>query len=127
MNESDNAAELVYDPAKCPWTAALSVIGGKWKGLIWWRLSRGLTRSAALQRSIPQVSRKMLTQQLRELERDGIVSRRIYPEVPPRVEYALTDYGKSLAPVFETLYAWGDAHLQRKGAPDEQSSSEAPY
>ena len=113
MTETGEPNALIYDPQRCPWTAALRVIGGKWKGLIWWRLSRGLTRSSDLKRSIPQVTRKMLTQQLREMERDGIVLRTVHPEVPPRVEYALTDYGRSLAPVFDAVCSWGARHRER--------------
>jgi DNA-binding HxlR family transcriptional regulator len=66
-----------------------------------------------LQRSIPEITPKMLTQQLRELERDGVVSRIVYPEVPPKVEYLLTEYGKTLAPVFDLMCQWGGTHLGR--------------
>jgi len=89
------------------------VIGGKWKGVLWWRLSNGLGRFGELHRAVPQISRKMLTQQLRELERDGVVERRDFAEVPPRVEYSLTDYGRSLTPVIEAICAWGGRHLER--------------
>lgn len=91
------------------------MIGGKWKGIIWWRLSNGLGRFGELQRAIPQITKKMLAQQLRELERDGIVRRQVFPEVPPRVEYALTEYGLSLGPVIEAIGQWGGRHLQRRG------------
>jgi DNA-binding HxlR family transcriptional regulator len=90
----------------------MNVIGGKWKGLIWWRLESGVSRHGELRRSIPVITPKTLTQQLRELEDDGIVSRRVYAEVPPRVEYALTDYGRTLAPVFQILCTWGETHLR---------------
>jgi len=109
---------LPYDPERCPFTATWNVIGGKWKGLIWWRLERGLSRFGELQRSIPQVTKKMLAQQLRELERDGIVHRNVFAEVPARVEYSLTEHGRSLAPVIESICAWGGEHLQHKAAPD---------
>ncbi len=98
---------------KCPLTAIMDVIGGKWKGLIWWRLSGGMSRYGELKRSIEGITPKMLTQQLRELEADGIVSRKVYAEVPPKVEYSLTEYGKTLAPVFEIMCQWGDGHLRR--------------
>jgi len=101
----------------CPITATLNVIGGKRKGQIWWRLSSGIRRFGELQRSIPEITPKMLTQQLRELERDGVVSRIVYPEVPPKVEYCLTEYGKTLAPVFSSMSEWGGAHLQRSHRP----------
>ena len=101
----------------CPITATLNVIGGKRKGQIWWRLSSGIRRFGELQRSIPEITPKMLTQQLRELERDGVVSRIVYPEVPPKVEYCLTEYGKTLAPVFASMSEWGGSHLQRSRQP----------
>ena len=105
----------LYDPKCCPFTATWRVIGGKWKGVIWWRLTRGLGRFGDLRRAIPQVSKKMLVQQLRELERDGVVRRRIFDEVPPRVEYTLTPYGKSLESVIGAICVWGGRHLQRSG------------
>ena len=103
----------LYDPERCPFTATWRVIGGKWKGLIWWRLSKGLGRFGELQRAIPQITKKMLAQQLRELEGDGIVHREVFTEVPPRVEYSLTDYGRSLTPLIDTICAWGELHLHR--------------
>ncbi len=103
----------LYDPERCPFTATWNVIGGKWKGIIWWRLSNGLGRFSELQRAIPQVTKKMLAQQLRELERDGIVHRQVFAEVPSRVEYSLTEYGLSLRPVIDLICAWGGGHLQR--------------
>jgi DNA-binding HxlR family transcriptional regulator len=103
----------LYDPQHCPFTATWSVIGGKWKGIIWWRLSNGLGRLGELQRAIPQVTKKMLVQQLRELQRDEIVNRREYDESPPRVEYTLTEYGRSLGPVIHSICEWGGAHLTR--------------
>lgn len=76
--------------------ATLEVIGGKWKPIILCHLGQGPLRSGELKRRIPQVTQKMLTQQLRELEHDGIISRQVYPQVPPKVVYAITDEGKSL-------------------------------
>jgi DNA-binding HxlR family transcriptional regulator len=80
----------------CPVEAAIDVIGGKWKPLILWWLHHRTHRFAELRRLMPGITEKMLTQQLRELEADGIVHRRIYPTVPPKVEYSLTYYGRSL-------------------------------
>ena len=92
----------------------LQVIGGKYKGLILWSLLDGALRFSGLRRAVPCATPKMLTQQLRELETDGLISRTVYPVVPPKVEYALTDLGKSLHPVLEAMHAWGSAHLARQ-------------
>jgi DNA-binding HxlR family transcriptional regulator len=97
----------------CPVEAALDVIGGKWKIVILCWLKQGMHRFGELRRRIPGVSERMLTQHLRELERDGIVSRKVYPEVPPRVEYSLTAFGETLGPVMATLNEWGQTHLER--------------
>lgn len=117
MPEKGEEAVYVYEPERCPLTATLGVIGGKWKGLLWWRLRNGLARHGQLRRSIPQITSKMLTQQLRDLERDGIVTRRVYPEVPLRVEYELTEYGRSLEPVIDAICAWGERHLATRDPP----------
>ena len=82
--------------AACPVTETLAVIGGKWKPIILWEMDKGVVRFGQLKRVIPEITQKMLTQQLRELEDDGIIWRKVYPEVPPRVEYGITDYGKTL-------------------------------
>lgn len=116
MAATPEGGVYVYDPQRCPLTATLGVIGGKWKGILWWRLSNGLGRFGELRRAIPQITKKMLVQQLRELERDGIVHREVFPEVPPRVQYALTAYGRSLGPVIDALCGWGAEHLQRPAA-----------
>jgi len=89
------------------------VIGGKWKTVILWHLKRGVRRPGELQRLIPGITRKMLTQQLRELERDGVVSRKVFDVVPPKVEYSLSGYGKTLQPLLEELCDWGERHEQR--------------
>jgi DNA-binding HxlR family transcriptional regulator len=100
----------------CPVEAAIDVIGGKWKTLILWWLHHGTHRFAELRRLIPGITEKMLIQQLRELEADGIVARRVYPAVPPKVEYSLTRYGRSLERALEVICAWGRAHMKRIGA-----------
>lgn len=97
----------IENPLGCPMVAALNVIGGKWKPMILHMLSDGTMRFGDLKKNIPPVSQKMLTQQLRELESDGIVKRTIYAEVPPKVEYSLTDRGRSLKPILDDLYNWG--------------------
>jgi len=94
----------------CPIGGALNVFAGRWKPEILWHLGDGHMRFNQLQRSIGDVSQKMLTQQLRELERDGLVKRTQYPEIPPRVEYERTDLAKSLVPIFDTLEKWSDKH-----------------
>jgi len=100
----------------CPVEAAIDVIGGKWKPLILWWLHQRTYRFAELRRLIPGITEKMLTQQLRELEADGIVSRRVYPTVPPKVEYSVTEYGCSLKLALEAICEWGRTHMQRIGA-----------
>jgi len=97
-----------------PVEATLDVIGGKWKVVILYHLAHdGTHRFAVLRRKIPGVSKRMLIQQLRELEDDGIVHREVYAEVPPKVEYSLTEYGKTLRPITEVMCEWGQRHVKR--------------
>lgn len=91
----------------CPIESTLKVIGGKWKTLIIWHLSSETKRFSELKRELPLITQKMLTQQLRELEMDGVIHREVYPQVPPKVEYSLTDMGKSLEPVLSAMCEWG--------------------
>ena len=98
-----------YAPS-CPIGEALHVFAGRWKPEILWHLKNERMRFNQLQKSIGAVSQKMLTQQLRELERDGLVKRTQYPEIPPRVEYECTDLAKSLEPIFKMLVQWTEAH-----------------
>lgn len=103
---------LTPDPeTQCPVTRCLSVIGGKWKPVIIFCIVNGVDRFGALQRAVPKITKQMLTKQLRELEADGLVTRTVYPEVPPRVDYALTDRGRSVLPVIEAMKAWGEAKV----------------
>lgn len=85
----------------------MRVIGGKWKIIILYAIQNGANRFGVLQKTIPDISKQMLTTQLRELEKDGIISREIFPEIPPRVEYALTPLGKTLFPIIEAMDKWG--------------------
>ncbi len=97
---------------RCGVEVTLAIIGGKWKGLILWHLRLKTLRFSQLQRRLQSVTQKMLTQQLRELEADGLVHRQVYAEVPPRVEYSLTDNGLSVVPMLELMCTWGQDYLQ---------------
>ena len=99
---NDDAAEHV-----CGVAVTLGLIGGKWKGVILWHLSHKTLRFSQLKRRLPGVTQKMLTQQLRELERDNLVHREVFAEVPPRVEYSLTELGRTLQPVLQLMCNWG--------------------
>ncbi len=92
----------------CPTELAMEIVGGKWKLVILEHLRDGVRRFGELQRLLPAITPRMLTRQLRELETDGIVRRHVYPEVPPKVEYSLTDTGRSLEPLLGELRAWGE-------------------
>ena len=97
----------------CPVMTTLEVIGGKWKPAILWELRQHrVQRFGALKRALPNITQKMLTQQLRELEADGIIHRKVYAEVPPRVEYTLTAYGNSLTPILNEMAHWGMNHQE---------------
>jgi DNA-binding HxlR family transcriptional regulator len=92
----------------CSVELTLQVIGGKWKPIIIYRLGQdGTLRFSEMKRAIPNITQKMLTQQLRELESDGVVHRKVYPQVPPKVEYSLTEMGKTVMPVISSLCEWG--------------------
>jgi DNA-binding HxlR family transcriptional regulator len=96
----------------CPVEAALDVIGGKWKPLILWALGDNVLRFNQLQKGLPGVNSKTLTKQLRELEEDGVIQRTVFPEVPPRVEYTMTDFGRTLIPILRELCKWGANYLE---------------
>lgn len=91
----------------CPMELAVHLISGKWKVVILWNLSEGALRYSELTRRFPSVTEKVLTAQLRSLERDGLIERRIYPEVPVRVEYSLSEFGKTLIPILKEINHWG--------------------
>jgi DNA-binding HxlR family transcriptional regulator len=93
--------------------AALEVMGGKWKPLIIYHLMTGRKRTSELRRLIPDITQKVLTTQLRGLEKDEIVQRKVYSEVPPKVEYELTSYGWGLKPALDHLCYWGEDHLEK--------------
>ncbi len=95
----------------CPVEAALEILGGKWKGAILYHLLDGAKRFNEIQRLKPQLTHRVLTKQLRELEAAGVIERKVFPEVPPKVEYALTELGRALDPVLQTLKMWGIDYL----------------
>lgn len=109
---------------RCSVDVAIELIGGKWKPLILYRLSQGTLRFGQLQRAIPAVTQRMLTLQLRELERDGLVRRKVYPEVPPKVEYSLTPPAVQLTPILCALGEWFRAQAAELRTP-ESTAAEA--
>ena len=99
----------------CPVSATLNLIGGKYKALILWHLTGRTLRFSELQRLVPGATPKMLTQQLRELEGNGLVLRTVFPVVPPKVEYSLTEKGITLGPILDAMFKWGTALLHEEG------------
>ncbi len=99
----------------CPVSTTLRLIGGKYKPLILWHLTGRAARFSELRRLVPASTPKMLTQQLRELEADGLILRKVFPVVPPKVEYSLTETGASLRPILERMYSWGENRLRQDG------------
>jgi DNA-binding HxlR family transcriptional regulator len=99
---------------KCGIDLTLAIIGGKWKASILWHLARQTMRFSELQRQFSDTTRKMLTQQLRELERDGLVHREVYPQVPPKVEYSLTAKGRTITPLLDSMCEWGTDYGEKK-------------
>jgi len=111
---------------RCPVEVTLEVIGGKWKAVILWHLTFKTLRFSQLQRRLSGVTQKMLTQQLRELERDQLIHRQVFAEVPPRVEYSLTPIGRTLQPLLLQMRDWGNDHLLRNADDGRNSSCPAP-
>ena len=99
----------------CPVVATLNMIGGKYKALILWHLTTETRRFGELRKLIPQATQQMLTQQLRELEEDNLIIRKVYPVVPPKVEYSLSDLGKSITPILDAMRDWGAEYMNNKG------------
>jgi len=110
MDTVGKSRHTSYTRPACPVEATLELIGGKWKGIILFHLLDGRMRFSELMRTVGCVTQRMLTKQLRELEADGLVTRIVYAEVPPRVEYELTDAGASLGPILHSLKNWGESH-----------------
>jgi DNA-binding HxlR family transcriptional regulator len=114
MDTSSSAKPSDTQPATgCPLTAALNAIGGKWNMICLYWLDTGTRRFNELQRLMPDISHKVLTETLRTLEQQGLITRTEFPEVPPRVEYKISAYGESVRPLIEAVRVWGRAHLER--------------
>ncbi|MDR9417287.1 MAG: helix-turn-helix domain-containing protein [Gracilimonas sp.] len=111
MPDFEYKGKAFYNPVEF----ALEKIGGRWKMPILWRLQHKVYRTGELKRDIKGISQKMLTQQLRELEKDGYINRKVYPEVPPRVEYSITKVGRTTIPIIDTLRKWGISEMKREG------------
>ena len=98
---------------ECPVEVTLDVIGGKWKGMVLYRLLEGAARFNEIRRAVPKATQRMLTLQLRELESDGVIRRKVYAEVPPKVEYSLTEIGLSLKPLLLWMEDWGTKYREQ--------------
>ncbi len=107
MNKQGNRKLKDYNPGNCPVIYCLNKIGNRWKLLIIHHIRQGSNRYSTLRKAIPEISGQSLTNQLREMEEDGIVSRTVFAEIPPRVEYQLTQNGESLLPVIQAMSQWG--------------------
>ena len=99
--------------SSCPMDVTINILSGKWKIAILWHLSRGVVRFNEFQRMLPNITQKTLTMQLRELERDSIIYRKVYPEVPPKVEYGLTEVGESMKPILSSMCEWGKEYQKQ--------------
>ena len=113
LTEVDCSAAYQSDRPSCPVEATLEAIGGRWKVLILHELFSGTKRFGELHRNLHGITQKMLTQQLREMERDGLVHREVYMQVPPKVEYSLTALGRTLQPVLDAMHLWGKKYLEQ--------------
>ncbi len=103
---------------QCPMELTMSIIGGKYKAIILWHLIDNTLRYNEIQKIIPKATPKMLSQQLKELEADGIINRKMYPVVPPKTEYSLTGLGRSLVPIIQALEKWGEGYFKHLGLPN---------
>jgi DNA-binding HxlR family transcriptional regulator len=112
-------------PTKCPLTAALNAIGGKWNLICLYWLDSGTRRFNELRRLMPDISHKVLTATLRNLEQEGLIMRTVFAEVPPRVEYCLSKHGGSVLPILEAVRSWGRKHIEWKQAENARASKAA--
>jgi DNA-binding HxlR family transcriptional regulator len=102
-----------FNPNNCPVTHCINFIGGKWKPIIICKIRKNCNRYSLLKKAITAISKQTLTNQLRELEMDGIIERTIYPEIPPRVEYKISEFGQSLFPIFDAMDEWGSNNMKK--------------
>jgi len=114
-----NTENQLFMPEKiehsdCPVTFCMGIIGGKWKPIIIHLIRKGANRFGIMEKGIEGITKQMLTKQLRELEKDGVLERTIFPEIPPRVEYSFTEFGKSLFPVVDAMSSWGLVQMAEK-------------
>ena len=98
----------------CPVEATLDIIGGKWKGIVLFHLMQGTKRFNELRRLVPEITQRMLTLQLRQLEKDGLIKRKIYKQIPPKVEYFLSNLGQTLTPILQQLERWGTQYALKR-------------
>ncbi|MDP3302379.1 MAG: helix-turn-helix domain-containing protein [Sulfuricurvum sp.] len=106
---------MIQSPFNCHFELTIELIGGKWKGLILWYLhDKKVLRNGEMLRLIPKITQKMLTQQLRDLENNGLIRRVIYEQVPPKVEYSLTSHGEALCPILDMMHSWGIDYTRDK-------------
>lgn len=113
--EVESKEKFVFDESSCPVTATMQVLGGKWKAILINAIYfTSPARFGELKRSVKGITQSMLTQQLRELEEDGIISRKIYAEIPPRVEYTLTEFGLTLSPIIQAMAKWGKEYRMKQ-------------
>lgn len=111
-----------FTPGNCPVVFCMNIIGGKWKPSVIHMIRTDRNRYSILLKNITEISKQTLTNQLRELESDGIIERIIYPEIPPRVEYTITEFGKTLLPIIDSMYKWGiqNMNTENKGYCNEE-------
>ena len=122
MSVSEKNAISLADLPACPVETTLTLISDKWKVLILRDLMPGTKRFGELKKSIGHVSQKVLTSQLRQMEQSGLVSRKVYAEVPPRVEYTLTDLGYSLQPIMDAMWSWGENYKKKLSAEESETA-----
>ena len=102
-----------FNPNNCPVTHCMNKIGGKWKPIVIFLISLNKNRFSLLKRAIPDISKQMLVNQLREMEEDGLIERKVYAEIPPKVEYKLSAYGESVLPIIAVMADWGKTDMKR--------------